>query len=161
MDYYNQISEGYEELHKEEQLKKIKIIKENLNIKPNSKILDVGCGPYYGEWDGEVTGIDPSKKLLEIAKTKGIKTIHCSAESLPFEDDSFDYIISITAIQNFDDIEKGITEIIRVAKSNAVIVITFLKKSDKKNKIIELLGKSFNIDKTIEEDKDIILFMKK
>ena len=36
MTYYNEISEGYEELHKEEQLKKIELIKKFL--KPNGKI---------------------------------------------------------------------------------------------------------------------------
>ena len=150
MNYYNQISNGYDELHNEEQLNKIKIIKKHLNLKSNSKILDLGCGPYYGEWGGDVTGVDPSEKLLEIAKNKGIKTICAGAEQLPFEENIFDYIISITAIQNFDDIEQGIKEIKRVAKVNAVIVVTFLKVSNKKDLILKLLSKHFNIEETIE-----------
>ena len=160
MNYYNQISEGYDELHKEEQLKKIKIIKQHINIKPNSKILDLGCGSYYGDWDGDVTGVDPSSKLLKLAANKGIKTYCEKAESLSFENNSFDYIISITAIQNFDDIELAIKQIKRVAKADAVIIITFLKRSEKKDIILELLGKHFNTTKEIEEDKDIILFLK-
>ena len=44
MNYYDEISEGYEELHKEEQETKIKIIKDWLAPGFNQKLLDVGCG---------------------------------------------------------------------------------------------------------------------
>ena len=44
MRYYDSISEGYEELHAEEQLKKIAVIKKHLKPKPTDKLLDVGCG---------------------------------------------------------------------------------------------------------------------
>jgi len=37
MTYYDEISEGYEELHKEEQLKKISLIKKHLKV--NSPIM--------------------------------------------------------------------------------------------------------------------------
>ncbi|MBT4823832.1 methyltransferase domain-containing protein [Candidatus Woesearchaeota archaeon] len=173
-DYYDEISEGYERLHHEEQSKKIKVIKSLLKVKPFSKILDVGCGPYFGEWDVdennnqiknlEIIGVDPSKKLLEIAAEKGIDTVNVGAENLPFPDNYFDYITSITAIQNFEDLEKGITEIKRVVNKenkNSTVVITFLKNSPKKELILELLGKHFNIEKNIEEDKDIIIVCKK
>ena len=43
---------------------------------------------------------------------------------------------------------------------NSTVVITFLKNSPKKELILELLGKHFNIEKNIEEDKDIILVLK-
>ncbi len=42
--YYDEISASYEELHKEEQLKKIEIIKLSINPKKENKLLDVGCG---------------------------------------------------------------------------------------------------------------------
>ena len=44
MDYYNQISKGYDELHGLEQLNKLNVIKNNLNIKNNDLLLDAGCG---------------------------------------------------------------------------------------------------------------------
>ena len=44
MNYYDKIAKGYEELHKEEQLKKIKLIKTILKVNPTDKLLDVGCG---------------------------------------------------------------------------------------------------------------------
>ena len=44
MTYYDDISSGYEELHKEEQLKKVSSIKKHLKVNSSDKLLDVGCG---------------------------------------------------------------------------------------------------------------------
>lgn len=172
--YYDSISKGYEELHKDEQLKKIQLIKQLIPIKPNSKILDLGCGPYFSKWDVSfdgksiaglnIIGLDPSKELLKIAAKKRIKTILAKAESLPFSNNYnnyFDYVFSITAIQNFDDVEKALKEIKRVIKKRGNIVITILKTSAKKEAITDLIKKHFNITKTIEEEKDVILLIRK
>ncbi|MCX8147449.1 MAG: class I SAM-dependent methyltransferase [Candidatus Woesearchaeota archaeon] len=157
MDYYDQISEGYEELHKEEQEKKLNLIKKHLQASPYEKLLDVGCGTgITSQWGCNVTGVDPSKKLLEKAKQKGIKTVLAEAENMPFRDNEFDIVISVTAIQNFNDIEKGLKEIKRVGKGR--FVLTFLKKSEKRDFILNTIRKLFKIEKEIEEDKDIIIF---
>jgi len=164
MTYYNEISEGYEELHKEEQEKKITIIKpvmkELFHLKPTDKLLDVGCGTGLttGPWDCIKTGIDPAPKLIEkaICKATGTSYKIASAENIPFPDNSFDIVISITAIQNFADIEKGLTEIKRVGKDR--FILSFLKKSPKRELITNLIQKHFKIKKTIEEEKDLIYF---
>ena len=161
MNYYDEISEGYEELHKEEQEKKIALIKEKLNINPEDKLLDVGCGTGLTTrpWKCKRYGIDPSKKLLEKAKTADPEGIYelAPAENIPFKDNEFDIVISITAIQNFNDIEKGLTEIKRVGKDK--FILTFLKKSEKKEKIESLIQKIFNPKQKIEEEKDIIFII--
>ena len=157
MNYYDKIAKGYEELHKEEQLKKIKIIKKHLKLKPIDKLLDVGCGTGLTTtpWKCKRYGIDPSKKLLERAKQKE-KVVYklASVEKIPFKDNFFDIVISITAIQNFTNIEKGLKEIKRVGKDR--FILTFLKKSSKKDKIIKLIQKIFKVKEIIEEEKDII-----
>jgi len=40
MNYYNSISRSYNKLHKEEQLSKIRLIKDNLEIKKKDFLLD-------------------------------------------------------------------------------------------------------------------------
>ena len=128
MSYYDEISEGYEKLHKEEQLKKIEVIKKHLKLKPTDKLLDVGCGTGITTepWECKRYGIDPAIKLLERANNRGkIQYKQAAAENIPYPDDFFDIVISITAIQNFEDIEKGLNEIKRVGKNKFVFSNSF------------------------------------
>lgn len=160
MGYYDDISEGYEELHKEEQLKKIKIIKKNLKVDKKDRLLDVGCGTGLTTepFDCIKYGIDPAPKLLEKARQKdNIEYMLAPAENIPYPDGFFDIVISVTAIQNFKDIEKGLNEIKRVGKQR--FVLSFLKKSNKRDFIDILIRKIFKVKKVIEEDKDLIYFI--
>ena len=67
MCYYNKISKGYNELYKEEQLKKLGIIKNNIKIKNGDLLLDVGCGTgLSSDFGCKVIGIDNSLELLKL-----------------------------------------------------------------------------------------------
>lgn len=159
MTYYDEIAEGYEELHKEEQDKKIEVIKRFLKPKKTDKLLDIGCGTGLTtrSWGCESYGIDPARKLVEKAMHRGgAKYFLGKAEELPFKDDFFDIVISVTAIQNFDNVKKAINEIKRVAKPKAQIIMTCLKKSKKKNQIRDLIYNNFIIKKEIDQGIDII-----
>lgn len=154
MTYYDSIAEGYDELHKEEQLKKIRIIKDNLKIKKSDFLLDVGTGTGFAldMFNCKKIGIDPSPKLLKKANSKVIKG---KAEALPFPDKTFDIVMSITAVHHFDDIKKGLKEIRRVAKDR--VAFSLLKKSSKLKEIKNLIDTFFKIKKEIDEDKDLII----
>jgi len=159
MGYYDEISTGYEELHKEEQLKKIELIKKYLKVKPDDKLLDVGCGTGLTTelWECKRYGVDPAPRLLERAHGNGeIEYKLAPAESIPYPNNYFDIVISITAIQNFRDISKGLSEIKRVGKDR--FVLSFLKRSEKREKIINLIQKLFIVEKVLEEDRDLIYF---
>ncbi|MBI2109772.1 class I SAM-dependent methyltransferase [Candidatus Woesearchaeota archaeon] len=150
MKYYNSISKGYDELHKEEQLKKVNLILKHL--KPKGLLLDVGAGSGISTKPFEkycrCIALDPSIELLK--QYKGTKVLG-KAESIPFPDKTFDVIISITALHH-TNLKKALSEIKRVAKPNAKIAISFLKKSKKLNQMKKLL-KNF---KQIEEEKDML-----
>lgn len=155
MEYYNAISEGYDELYKEEQLNKLAVIKNAIKIKKTAKVLDVGCGTgISSELGCFVAGIDQSLSLLTLNKNN--RKIAGMAESLPFKDRSFDCVVSVTAIHNFANIKKSIDEIKRVGKQN--FVFSVLKKSKKFNAIKSLIAKNFKIRKVIVEGKDTIFF---
>ncbi len=154
MEFYNKIANGYDELYKEEQLKKIRIIKDNLNVKKTDFLLDVGTGTGFALelFDCKKIGIDPSVELLKKSKLPLIKG---KAECLPFPNNIFDIVISVTAIHHFDDLEEGISEIKRVAKDR--VGFSLLKKSPKFEKIKKLIKKNFKIKKEINEEKDLIM----
>ena len=159
MTYYDEISQGYEELYREEQLEKVELIKKHLKINSNDKLLDVGCGTGLTTepWKCKRYGVDPAPKLLARAiKKQEIEYKQAPAETIPYPDKFFDIVISITAIQNFQDIEKGLKEIKRVGKDK--FALTFLKKSPKKDLIINLINKHFKVKKVLEEEKDLIFF---
>ncbi len=160
MSYYNKIAKSYDELHGEEQRNKLQVIK-NL-IKPNKtdKLLDVGCGTgISSDFDCDVYSLDPSHELLNILKKKNqdAKIILASAESIPFPDLTFDYVISLTAVQNFDDIRKGLTEIKRVSKNT--IILSCLNKSNKKDEIILNLNKLFTNYELLNTNTELIFLI--
>lgn len=160
MGYYDEISEGYEELHKDEQLEKIRPIKKYLKVRPDDKLLDVGCGTGVTTepWGCKRYGIDPAPKLLARARQKdNIEYKEAPAEKIPYDDNFFDIVISITAIQNFKDIDKGLKEIKRVGKDK--FVLSFLKRSAKKEIIEKLIRKYFDVKDVLEEEKDIVFFI--
>ncbi|HLC61934.1 MAG TPA: class I SAM-dependent methyltransferase [Candidatus Nanoarchaeia archaeon] len=158
MDYYDHISEGYDELYRDEQIKKLNIIKSKIKIRNNSKLLDVGCGSgMSSDFGCFVVGIDPSMGLLKNNPNKN--KIIGIAEMLPFRDGSFDWVISVTAMHNFDDAEKSINEAKRAGKND--FVFSVLKKSEKFDKIIGIIHKNFEVYNAVGEDKDVIFFCRK
>ena len=156
MNYYDEIAEGYDALHGEEQRKKTIVIQkvlEELGIGFDS-LLDIGCGSGISleGWDCEKKGIDPSVKLVEKAKQKGFDVQVGSAEEIPFGDHSFDLVICLTAAHHFD-LHKALKEMKRVGRQ--YFVFSFLKKADVegfRKKLIE----EFRVIKEIAEEKDII-----
>ena len=157
MNYYNEIAASYNELHGEEQKRKLGIIRDNLDVSKKSKLLDVGCGTGLSKdiFDCEWIGIDPAEKLLEFCSGK---TICCPGEDLPFEDNSFDIVICVSALHNFTDFEKGLSEMKRVGKDK--FVITVLKKSSNADLLKELIAKNFTIEKEVDDFHDVIYFGK-
>ena len=79
---------------------------ERLNIAPGCQLLDVACGSgqlaLMAAKDGiEVTGVDIAGNLVERARTRAnaeglnVRFEEADAESLPFEDASFDVVVSL------------------------------------------------------------------
>lgn len=151
MKYYNQIAEGYNELHEEEQRKKLEIIKKYFH--PKGLILDIGAGTGVStKYFKNIILLDPSKEMLKRAKGKKVLG---RAENLPFLDNTFDAVISVTSLHH-TDIKKVIEEVKRVSKKNAKYAFSILKKSKEYGKIKDLLHKNFRL-KEIDEEKDTIL----
>ncbi len=159
MEYYDIIAPGYDELHKEEQLKKYRLIQKNLGIGEENTLLDVGCGTGFSSeiFNCRIIGIEPSREMVKKNKTsENSELFQGRAEHLPFKDGIFDVIICVTAIHNFENPRKALEEMKRVGKGKGAI--TILKKAKKAKELRTLVQDFFNIDKVVEEDKDSILF---
>lgn len=110
-------------------------------LKPQKgmKVLDIGCGTgnysiKLTELGCNVTAVDVSQKMIDIAMEKTLqKKMEIDfrigqVEKLAFKENSFDAVVSITAIEFFDNVQKGIEEIFRVAKVGAPILIGTINK---------------------------------
>lgn len=102
-------------------------------LRPDSTILDVGCGKGFLLYDfasalpeAEVTGIDISEYAIENAKEEVKPFLKVgNANSLPFPDKSFDLVISITTLHNLyvPDLWHSLKEIERVGRGAKYIVV--------------------------------------
>jgi demethylmenaquinone methyltransferase/2-methoxy-6-polyprenyl-1,4-benzoquinol methylase len=100
------------------------------------RILDVatGTGDFAIEAlkinPDEIVGVDISEGMLEFGrkklKEKGIEKIsleYGDSENLRFEDESFDAVIVAFGVRNFENLEKGLSEINRVLRPGGTAMI--------------------------------------
>jgi ubiquinone/menaquinone biosynthesis C-methylase UbiE len=95
------------------------------------KVLDVGCGtgrlfPEFQKMNFDITGIDVSQKMIDIAKNRchKAKLLVGDVENLPFKDDSFDVVVASFVVVHLKYLEKAFSEIYRVLKNGGVFIIT-------------------------------------
>jgi ubiquinone/menaquinone biosynthesis C-methylase UbiE len=94
---------------------------------PKGKGLEIGVGTgRFAIPFGIKEGVEPSNRMAEIAKEKGIRVVKGVAENLPYNDNSFDFALIVTTICFVDDPLKTLKEARRVIKSNGYIIIGFV-----------------------------------
>ena len=112
----------------------------------------------------KIIGLDISVGMLEVGKQKivakklsqKIEMMVGDSEKMPFEDNTFDAITVAFGIRNFENLEKGLAEILRVLKPNGTFVILETSNPTKSpfkqgyvfytKNILPLIGKRFAKD---------------
>lgn len=131
-------------IHKAVKTKAIKA----LNIQPRSKVLDLCCGT--GDLckiikklhpNCDVVGVDFSQQMLDIAKKENpnITFWEADATKLPFEKNSFDYIVMGFGLRNIPEKNKALEEIYRVLKTNGKFLHLDFGKHNFASKIFDSL----------------------
>lgn len=125
-------------------------------INPSSKVLDVACGTgvlalaaagRVGT-GGKVSALDASPEMLGVARRKSVRIEWHEgvAESLPFEDNTFDAVVSQFGIMFFRDRIAALKEMMRVLRrggSLAVAVCDSLDHSPGYSTFAKLLERLF------------------
>jgi demethylmenaquinone methyltransferase/2-methoxy-6-polyprenyl-1,4-benzoquinol methylase len=112
----------------------------------------------------KIIGLDISAGMLSVGRKKieerklsqKIEMILADSENMPFKDNSFDAITVAFGVRNFENLEKGLTEILRVLKPNGIFVILETSIPEKtpykqgyhfySKNILPLIGKLFSKD---------------
>lgn len=93
----------------------------------HGRVLEVGLGsglnlPFYGSGVEAVTGLDPSPELLSMAERSAGETpfelqlVPGGAEEIPFDDNSFDTVLSTWTLCSVAGIEAALRDMRRVLK---------------------------------------------
>ena len=93
------------------------------------RLLDVGCGTgdhllLFRRKGCDVTGIDPSPFMLDVAKQKLMNRAElreAKAEDIPFSDNEFDIVTLITSLEFTEDPQRAVSEAIRVCRGRVFL----------------------------------------
>jgi SAM-dependent methyltransferase len=86
-------------------------------------VVNVGAGAgSYEPRDREVTAVEPSTEMIAQRAAGAAPVVRASAESLPFDDDSFDAALAVLTAHHWADLGAGLSEMQRVARRRIVIV---------------------------------------
>jgi demethylmenaquinone methyltransferase/2-methoxy-6-polyprenyl-1,4-benzoquinol methylase len=134
------------------------------------KILDIATGTgdlailMAGTGAKKIIGLDISTGMLEVGVKKieekklsqTIEMVLGDSENMPFEADFFDAITVAFGVRNFEHLEKGLAEILRVLKPGGIFVILETSVPEKtpykqgysfySKNILPLIGKLFSKD---------------
>ncbi len=157
---YNTIAKEWDVSRFEPSGIKMRMIK---GVKTEMKTLDLGCGNglmanAIMNQGGYYTGVDISKKLIELCKkkyasyikTKQAEFVVADAMKLPFKNNYFDFAISISVMHHIPSDElrqKFMNELFRVLKNGATAKI------DNWNLLEDWARNKFNIEKQLKNIK--------
>jgi SAM-dependent methyltransferase len=139
-----------------------------LEVEQNDSVLEVGFGPgvviqRLSNSNCGVAGIDQSLEMVGQARARNAIAIqsgrvdlrHGSVESLPFDDDSFDKVPAINAMQVWTDPVAGLWEMRRVMKREGRIALGFTPYSGQPDEGLpeKLTSAGFTNAHVVETDK--------
>ena len=125
------------------------IIDDNM-VNKQTYALDIGCGT--GRWTkylsakaGFIEAVDPSNAIFAADKLlRGIENVRltqASIETLPFEDETFDFAMSIGVLHHIPDTEKALKDCVKKVKKGGYFYVYLYYNLDKRGRLFTGLFK--------------------
>jgi SAM-dependent methyltransferase len=123
-------------------------------INQNSYVADIGCGTgrftkYIADRVAFVEAIDPSDAVFvanELLKnTPNVRLTKASAGSVPFEDETFDLVMSIGVLHHIPDTEQAIRDCVKKVKKGGYFYIYLYYALDNRGLVFQFLFKMANV----------------
>ena len=127
---YEEWFEKYDEIY-EQEINTIKM------LLPDGRGMEVGIGSgRFAKPLGINFGIDPSEKMIEIAKKRGIRVLKMKAENMNFKEE-FDFILMVTTICFVNDPFKTVLNSYKALKKGGYLLIAFIDLDSPLGKVYE------------------------
>ncbi len=156
-EYYDALSSGYGELYSEEQLDKFEFLMSWLKTLKGF-ILDLGAGTGLIQ-KFFIPSVSADSSIEMLKRNNNPNRVCCDARFLPFKDESFNSLISVTMLQDVKEKRRVLREIARVCKG--VIILTILKRNYNKERLDALMSKNFEIIYFDVQGKDYCYYLKR
>jgi SAM-dependent methyltransferase len=106
-----------------------RLLSHQVSLKAGNNVLDVGCGTGWftrrlaRQPGPNVTGLDVDARALAFARSRDVLSNYVLGDALqlPFEDESFDLVISIAALCFIRNWPAALSEIVRVCRGRFAI----------------------------------------
>jgi ubiquinone/menaquinone biosynthesis C-methylase UbiE len=100
----------------------------------SGRVLEIGIGsglnlPLYGGSAHQIIGLDPSRKLLDMASEAArtgsmpVELVEGSAEAIPIEDHAIDTVVTTWTMCSIPDIERALREMRRVLRPSGHLLL--------------------------------------
>lgn len=122
--YYQEYDEWFER-NTNIYLSELNVMKSFIPPEVEGVEIGVGTGRFANPL-GIKVGVEPSEHMGQIAKKRGVDVIKEVAEQLPFEDESFNFVLMVTTLCFVEDPLKVLKESYRIIKPSGFILIGFV-----------------------------------
>jgi len=134
------------------------ILNDNI-INKNTYALDIGCGT--GRWTkylsgriGFIEAVDPSNAVLAadhlLAEVDNVRITKAAVETIPFDDETFDFAMSIGVLHHIPDTQKAMIDCVKKVKKGGYFYVYLYHNLEKRGKLFRaVFGISEGIRKVV------------
>lgn len=124
--------------------------------------IGVGTGRFAAP-AGAGFGIEPSRKMAEIAVSKGLRVVGGVAEHIPFRSKTFDFAMMVTTICFVDEPERAVSEAARILVPGGSLLVGIVDHESPLGRYYEAHRKEsvFYEEATFFSTKEVIALMER